>query len=108
MLRFPNGAMGTFTCSNLHHGEVRSALVQCEKAGVWAPWNVRVSKAGPGGFPPAGTKKRKEELDTYAKALPRRPYESLFTCQIGNFLDALEGRADLRSDAVDGRNATSN
>ena len=104
MLRFPSGAMGNFTCTNIHHGEVRTALVQCEKAGVWAPWNVRVSKAGPGGFP-LRDEDAEKELDDYAKSLPQHPYPSLFTCQIGNFLDALDGTAELRSNDVDGRNA---
>lgn len=104
LLRFPSGAVGEFNCSNIHHGEERSILVQCEKAGVWSPWHVRANLPGPGGFPVPDTD-TEAALQAYRDSLPGQKYPNLFYCQIENFLNHLDGTEPLRSDGTDGRRA---
>ena len=104
LLRFPSGALGEFNCSNIHHGEQRTILVQCEKAGVWSPWQVRANLPGAGGFPYRDTE-TEQALQAFHDTLPPQPYENLFFCQIENYLDHLESGVPLRSDGTDGRNA---
>ncbi len=104
LLRFPSGAVGEFNCSNIHHGEERSILVQCEKAGVWSPWHIRASLPGPGGYPVRDTD-TEAALQAYRDSLPGQKYPNLFCCQIENFLNHLDGTEALRSDGTDGRRA---
>lgn len=104
LLRFPSGALGEFNCSNIHHGEQRTILVQCEKAGIWSPWQVRANLPGAGGFPLRDSQ-TEAALEAFNAAQPVQAYDNLFFCQIENFLDHIERGAPLRSDGVDGRNA---
>lgn len=96
------GFLAQMTASLVTHDEEQEIVFQMEEGRVSVPWKTAASLALPNGFP---------EADGEGVARLEREYERLpaldlegHPAQIGNFLDAIQGRDELFITAKDGRN----
>lgn len=101
ILQYPDGAVGHLTASLVHHGEDQRLTFQGEHAEVAVPWQVRASRQRENGFPDPDPE-RAAALDQFYQDSPAVPIEG-HPGQIGNFLDAIDGKAPLWVDGRQGR-----
>ncbi len=102
VLRYEDGRLGQITASLVHHGELQRFTFQGERAGVSVPWQVHAHKQRPNGFPDPDPE-TEAEIDRFFQGLPEVPREG-HAGQIENMLAAVEGKAGLLIDGVQGRN----
>lgn len=101
ILSYPDGRVGQITASLVHHGEEQQLVFQGQRAKVAVPWQVKAYRQKDNGFPeddPAVL----AEIQRFYDQLPPLAHEG-HEGQIGNFLDAIEGRAALVVDGEQGR-----
>jgi predicted dehydrogenase len=99
--RYP-GMVAQLTASIVNHDEVQELVFQTEKARLSIPWNLRASKAMENGFPERDLETEAALAAAYA-SLPELSVEG-HPAQIGNLLDAIEGKGTLLIDGPQGRN----
>lgn len=98
---YENGAMVTLTTSLVTHGEGQRIILQCEKASLSSPWDVKCSSSTPSGFP-----ERNTEMETLIRkaydAMPKPVYTG-HAGQIDNVLHFLETGEQAVEGSRDGR-----
>jgi UDP-N-acetyl-2-amino-2-deoxyglucuronate dehydrogenase len=101
ILTYPDGRIGQITASLVHHGEEQQLVFQTQRAKVAVPWQVKASRQKDNGFPEDDPELGGQIQQLYDQ-LPALAHEG-HDGQIGNFLDAIEGRAPLLVDGEQGR-----
>lgn len=101
ILKYP-GMLAQMTASIVAHDEGQQLVFQTEKARFSAPWRISSSKALENGFPEDDSETA-DELDSYYNGLPEVTPER-HAGQVGDFLEALEGKHPLLIDGKQGRN----
>ncbi len=91
LLRYPDGSLGQFNSSLIHHGEPQLLNFQLERIGVSLPFSALASKQRTNGFPLMDEEAEKQFLAVY-EALPALAFEH-HTGQIADFLQAIEQNA---------------
>ncbi len=99
---YEDGRLGQISASLVHHGETQRLVFQGQQASMAVPWQVHASKQRDNGFPDPDPALAARIDDLY-QSLPALRYEG-HAGQIDNLLAALEGRAELLIDGVQGRN----
>ncbi|MDR2788624.1 MAG: Gfo/Idh/MocA family oxidoreductase [Candidatus Accumulibacter sp.] len=96
------GFLAQVTASLVTHDEEQEIIFQTERGRLSVPWKTASSRALPNGFP----EEDREAAEYLAGAYERLPPLDLegHPAQIGNFLDAVDGRDELLITAQDGRN----
>lgn len=101
ILGYPNGSVGQITASLIHHGEEQQLAFQGARAKVAVPWQVKAMRPRENGFPDENAEAA-AEIQALYDALPAVCHEG-HDGQIGNFLEAIEGRGALLVDGAQGR-----
>jgi len=101
ILRYPGGGLAQITASLVSHGEEQELVYQTEQARLSVPWAVRASRPRENGFPEPDpeTERRLQALYDAAPGPRREGHPG----QLGNVLDAMEGREPLLVDGREGR-----
>ena len=102
ILHYPDKT-AQLTTTLVSHDEEQGMIFQTEKACLSIPWKPAASKALGNGFPTENSGVLKE-LQAKYDALPELELEG-HPAQIGNFLDAVEGKDALLIDGNEGRKA---
>lgn len=102
MLKYSDGSVAQVTSSVIHHGEEQGIILQCEKGKIAAPWDVKISKELPNGFPITDEEKEKE-LNKRYEQMEDLQYEG-HTGEINDILNALENGKNPMITGKDGRN----
>ena len=105
VLRYDDGTLAQVTSSVLHHGEEQGIELQCARAKIALPWDVKAELGRPDAFPSeAGNKELVTDINEFYNALPELPYEG-HTGQIDDILNAIEMGTRPMVTAEDGRRA---
>lgn len=102
MLKYEDGSVAQVTSSVIHHGEEQGIVLQCEEAKIAAPWDVKVAKEWPNGFPQEDEQREKELNQIYEK-IPNLKYEG-HTGEIDDILTSIEKGTRPMITGMDGRN----
>lgn len=101
--RYPENAVAEICGSVVHHGEEQGIVLQCEKAKISAPWDVKAEISLENGFPQGGGNQALiSELNHFYNALPDLAYEG-HTGEIHDFLTALAEKRPPLITGKDGR-----
>lgn len=103
ILQYADGSLATLTCSTLHHGEEQTFDFQMEKAGVAIPFAAKVNGSRSNGFPLV-LEEETQKIEQRFRDMPRVEHE-YHAGQIGNFLDAVRGKAAIEVTGAQGRAA---
>lgn len=101
-LKYEDGSVAQLIASVVHFGEEQGIVLQCENGKIAAPWDCKISKSQPNGFP-EDDPKAVEEMNRRYEALPELPYEG-HVGEIDNILTALEQGTRPMITGIDGRN----
>ena len=89
-VRYDDNSMANIISSVISHGEEQGIVIQCEKAKISMPWDIKAEVGMENGFPnDEKNQKLIKEVTDYYNNLPDLSYEA-HTGEIDNFLTALE------------------
>ena len=101
ILKYKDGSVANVTSSVVHHGSRQNVELQCEFAGIYAPFDVVSSKSLQNGFP-IENKELEEEITKLYESIPDLKYEG-HTAQVDDVLTALETGKPALIDGISGR-----
>jgi len=101
ILQYNDGSIANVTSSVVHHGSLQNIELQCEFAGISAPFSVVSSKSLDSGFP-TENKELEEKIEALYAAMPDLKYEG-HTAQVDDVLTALETGKPALIDGISGR-----
>lgn len=105
-LKYKNGSMAEITSSVIHHGGEQSIILQCERAKLSEPFNVKAEVSKTDGFPlEGGNKELIRQLEEFYAKVPDLEYEGHIG-QIDDMLTAIETNGMPMITGEDGRAAT--
>jgi len=101
ILKYENGSVAQVTSSVVHHGEEQGIILQCEKAKIASPFDVKAEIAQGNGFPKTNDELIEAIKGKYAE-LENLKYHA-HTGQIDDILGALENQTTPLITGEDGR-----
>jgi len=101
ILQYGDGSIAQVTSSVVHHGEEQGIILQCEKAKIASPFDVKAEKTQGNGFPTTNNELIEEISEKYSE-LENLDYHG-HTGQIDDILTALEAGTETLITGEDGR-----
>ncbi len=101
-LKYEDGSVAQVVASVCHFGEEQGIILQCENGKIAAPWDCKISRSKPNGFP-EDDEKAIEEINRRYDAIPKLKYEG-HVGEIDNILTALDQGTRPMITGIDGRN----
>lgn len=101
ILQYHDGSVAQVTSSVVHHGEEQGIILQCEKAKIASPFDVKAELARGNGFPETNTALI-NEIETKYEKLEGLSYHG-HAGQVDNILTALENGIETLITGEDGR-----
>jgi len=102
-VKYDDNSMANIISSVISHGEEQGIVIQCEKAKISMPWDIKAEVGMENGFP---TEERNQklikEVTDYYNDLPDLCYEA-HTGEIDNFLTAIENHTEPMITGEDGK-----
>ena len=102
-VRYDDNSIANIISSVISHGEEQGIVIQCEKAKISMPWDIKAEIGMENGFPKEERNQEliKEVTDFY-NDLPDLCYEA-HTGEIDNFLTAIENKTEPMITGEDGK-----
>lgn len=89
-VKYGDNSMARILSSVIHHGEEQGITLQCEKAKIAVPFDVKAETGQANGFPKEGGNTALiKEITEYYNSIPNLKYEG-HTGEIDNYLSAIE------------------
>lgn len=101
-LKYADGSVAQVVSSVVHFGEEQGIVLQCEKGKIASPWDCKISKEYPNGFPEDDAQAVERVTEQYQN-IPELSYEG-HTGEIDDVLSALENGRAPSITGQDGRN----
>jgi len=102
-VKYDDNSMAEIMSSVVHHGEEQGITLQCEKAKIAVPFDVKAEIGQSNGFPKdGGNTELIKKITDYYNSLPDLKYEA-HTGEIDNYLTALENGKEPMITGEDGK-----
>ncbi len=102
-VKFDDNSLAEITSSVVHHGEEQGITLQCEKAKIAVPFDVKAEEGQGNGFPKdGGNPELVQKITEYYNSLPDLKYEG-HTGEIDDYLTAIENGTSPMITGIDGK-----